>query len=78
VKLGLAKSFAHPGGNATGIAMMTATLTLKRLELIRELLPQNATIGLLVNPDNQDLLYLKMSAHPGRPEVISARSEPRD
>ncbi len=56
VKLGLAKSFAHPGGNATGIAMMTATLTLKRLELIRELLPQNATIGLLVNPDNQDLL----------------------
>ena len=56
VKLGLAKSFAHPGGNATGISMMTATLTLKRLELIRELLPQNATIGLLVNPDNQDLL----------------------
>jgi putative ABC transport system substrate-binding protein len=56
VKLGLAKSLAHPGGNATGIAMMTATLTLKRLELIRELLPQNATIGLLVNPDNQDSL----------------------
>src|ERR1700730_8133668 len=56
VKLGLAKSFAHPGGNATGISMMTATLTLKRLELIRELLPHNATIGFLVNPDNQDLL----------------------
>ena len=56
VKIGLAKSFAHPGGNATGIAMMTATLTLKRLELIRELLPQNATIGVLVNPDNQDSL----------------------
>ena len=56
MKLGLAKSFAHPGGNATGISMMTATLTLKRLELIRELLPQNATVGFLVNPDNQDLL----------------------
>ena len=56
VKLGLAQSFAHPGGNATGIAMMTATLTLKRLELIRELLPQKATIGVLVNPDNQDSL----------------------
>ena len=37
VKLGLVKSFAQPGGNATGIALMTATLTLKRLELIREL-----------------------------------------
>ncbi|MBR1157306.1 ABC transporter substrate-binding protein [Bradyrhizobium sp. JYMT SZCCT0428] len=56
VKLGLAKSFAHPGGNATGISILTATLTLKRLELIRELLPQNATLGFLVNPDNQDLL----------------------
>ena len=56
VKLGLAKSFAHPGGNATGISMMTTTLTLKRLELVRELLPQNATVGFLVNPENQDLL----------------------
>ncbi len=56
VKIGLAQSFAHPGGNATGISMMTATLTLKRLELIRELLPQKATIGVLVNPDNQDSL----------------------
>ena len=56
VKIGLAKSFARPGGNATGISMMTATLTLKRLELIRELLPQNATVGFLVNPENQDLL----------------------
>jgi putative ABC transport system substrate-binding protein len=56
VKIGLAKSLAHPGGNATGIALMTATLTLKRLELIRELLPQNATVGFLVNPENQDLL----------------------
>jgi putative ABC transport system substrate-binding protein len=56
VRLGLAKSFAHPGGNATGISLMTATLTLKRLELIRELIPQNSAVGFLVNPDNQDLL----------------------
>ncbi|MBB4256028.1 MULTISPECIES: ABC transporter substrate-binding protein [unclassified Bradyrhizobium] len=56
VKLGLAKSFAHPGGNATGISMMTARLVLKRLELIQEMLQQKATVGFLVNPDNQDLL----------------------
>ena len=56
VKIGLAKNLAHPGGNATGISMLTATLTLKRLELIRELVPPNATVGLLVNPDNKDLL----------------------
>ena len=56
VKIGLAKNLAHPGGNATGISMLTATLTLKRLELIRELVPPSATVGLLVNPDNKDLL----------------------
>jgi len=56
VKIGLAKNLAHPGGNATGISMLTATLTLKRLELIRELVPPPATVGLLVNPDNKDLL----------------------
>jgi putative ABC transport system substrate-binding protein len=56
VKLGLAKSFAHPGGNATGVSVMTATLTLKGLELIRELIPQNSAVGFLINPDNQDLL----------------------
>jgi len=39
VKIGLAKNLAHPGGNATGISMLTATLTLKRLELIRETRP---------------------------------------
>jgi putative ABC transport system substrate-binding protein len=56
VKIGLSKTLAHPGGNATGVSMLTATLTLKRLELIRELVPPNATVGLLVNPDNKDLL----------------------
>ena len=55
-KIGLAKGFANPGGNATGVSMQTATLTLKRLELIRELLPSHATVGLLVNPDNNELL----------------------
>jgi putative ABC transport system substrate-binding protein len=55
VKIGLANSLAHPGSNATGVSMQTATLTLKRLELIRELVP-HATVGLLVNPDNKDLL----------------------
>jgi putative ABC transport system substrate-binding protein len=48
VKLGLAKSFAHPGGNATGVSVMTATLTLKRLELIQELIPQNSAVGFLI------------------------------
>jgi putative ABC transport system substrate-binding protein len=55
-KIGLAKGLAQPGGNATGVSMLTASLTIKRLELIRELLPSHATVGLLVNPDNNELL----------------------
>ena len=73
VKIGLAKSLAHPGGNATGISIMTATLTLKRLELIRQLLPQNATVGFLVNPENQDLLLEieDVARSTGQPLVVA-------
>lgn len=80
VKLGLAKSFARPGGNATGISLMTASLVIKRLELIRELLPQNANIGFLVNPDNQDLLQeITDIAHStGRSLEVAKARDPDD
>lgn len=39
VRLGLVKSYARPGGNATGVADFEPDLTLKRIELFRELVP---------------------------------------
>src|SRR5262249_18370962 len=45
VKLGLAASYSRPGANATGITILTSTLEPKRLELLRELVPQASTIG---------------------------------
>jgi putative ABC transport system substrate-binding protein len=50
VKLGLVASLARPGGNITGINTLSAELTAKRLELLRQLLPRADRIAVLVNP----------------------------
>jgi putative ABC transport system substrate-binding protein len=50
VEAGLIASLARPGGNLTGVCMLTAALMPKRLELLTELVPQANIIGLLVNP----------------------------
>jgi len=52
VKLGLVASLNRPGGNVTGFWGYTSLLGTKRLELMRQLLPANTSIAVLVNPDN--------------------------
>jgi putative ABC transport system substrate-binding protein len=52
VKLGLVASLARPEGNVTGVNFFSAELGGKRLELLRELVPNAARIALLVNPTN--------------------------
>src|SRR5262249_60646853 len=50
IKLGLVTSFNQPGGNATGMSLLTGALVAKRLEFIRQLGPENAPISYLMNP----------------------------
>ena len=52
VDLGLVSNFSHPGSNITGVTFVSNTLSAKRLELVRELVPGATVIGLLVNPGN--------------------------
>jgi len=52
VKDGLVASIARPGGNLTGVINLNAQLIQKRLEILREVLPDAAVIGMLVNPTN--------------------------
>jgi ABC-type uncharacterized transport system substrate-binding protein len=52
VGAGLVASLARPGGNLTGVSILTVELMPKRLELLSELVPQADVIALLVNPNN--------------------------
>jgi putative ABC transport system substrate-binding protein len=51
---GLVDSLARPGGNLTGVSVLTVELLAKRLELLTELVPQAKVIALLMNPNNPD------------------------
>ena len=51
LKLGLAASFNRPGGNVTGINILTTGMDPKRIGLLRDLVPAARKIGFLVNED---------------------------
>jgi putative ABC transport system substrate-binding protein len=52
IEMGLVESMGRPGRNATGATFLSVELAAKRLELLRELVPKLASVGLLVNPNN--------------------------
>src|SRR5215475_4269013 len=52
VEDGLVASFAHPGGNATGLSTHTSGLTGKQLELLKAAVPQVSRVTVLYNAVN--------------------------
>jgi len=51
VQIGLVASLNRPGGNVTGLAVLTVELAAKQLEVLHELLRTSAAVALLVNPN---------------------------
>jgi putative tryptophan/tyrosine transport system substrate-binding protein len=54
VRDGLVASLNRPGGNVTGVSVFSAELAPKRLQLLRELVPQASKIAALTNPASMD------------------------
>jgi putative ABC transport system substrate-binding protein len=52
VELGLVTSLSHPAGNVTGVTFFVAQLLQKQVGILRDLVPNTTTIGVLVNPNN--------------------------
>ena len=50
VNLGLVASLAQPGGNVTGVSILSTELTAKRLELLHALAPNAIRIAVFINP----------------------------
>jgi ABC-type uncharacterized transport system substrate-binding protein len=61
VATGLVASFARPGGNITGLSVMTPELVGKQLEMLREIVPKASRVAVLWNP-----------ANPGNPPQLRA------
>jgi putative tryptophan/tyrosine transport system substrate-binding protein len=56
---GLVKTLARPGGNITGLTLLSPELSGKRLELLKETMPKISRVAVLFNPSNPAaILYL--------------------
>ncbi len=75
---GLVSNMARPGGNLTGVSTVGRDLDAKRLDLLHQLLPPGAVIGVLVNPTYADaalqLRDLPAAGDAVRRRVLTARA----
>ena len=54
LRLGLVTDLSRPTGNATGVSPLNFEIEVKKLEILCEVIPKPAVIGVLINPTNQN------------------------
>ena len=73
------KSFAHPGGNITGVANIGYELGGKRMQLLKQALPKVSRVGVLMHstsPDGpRELKLIEEAADSLRVKVIPAKAQ---
>ncbi len=67
VGMGLVANLAHPGGNVTGLTLMTPGFTGKRLSLLKEIAPRTRRVAVLFNPDNPIVRFQLKEAQTSAP-----------
>src|SRR5229473_3089948 len=53
VKMGLAESLSHPGGNVTGVEQLLTDAEIKRLEIMHEIVPAAELVAYIENPNTR-------------------------
>jgi ABC-type uncharacterized transport system substrate-binding protein len=63
VGAGVVPSLSHPDGNATGISLMATELSAKRLEILREIVPDTLRVSMLWNDTNPGMVLRAREAN---------------
>ena len=72
VRVGLVASLARPGGNLTGINLVSVEVSAKRLEMLRELVPSATRVAVLVGPaTNAESRFVTCRQRPAKWGYIS-------
>jgi putative tryptophan/tyrosine transport system substrate-binding protein len=66
---GLTASLAHPGGNLTGLSDLSADLSAKRLQLLKEAVPNLKRVGILYNADDPGMVTRYKAASAVAPKL---------
>jgi len=78
IKIGLVSSLNRPGANVTGVSIMFSEVQIKRLELLRDLIPTAKAVGFVFDPETPNMEVEPAAFHLGHvPDQTKQRQRRR-